>query len=440
MPPVITVLPLGTASAIPSSTRNHSSLAIILPSSDTLLFDVGEGTQHQIHKYRTIKAEKISKIFITHLHGDHLFGLCPLLSSICNGAGGMANEKDDPRLTCAGEGESRPDEADIELYGPKGLREYVRSTLRLTYTHLDSWISIHELLFPQEEDTPNSIGSCYEKEIPGKNFRQDKDGFWRNIFANGEFNVSAGHIKHSIPAIGYVLTEAPLPGKIPKEYSHALSSHKEYFRSQGLPNPMVLLSVLQGTSTRTFPQNIVSEKGIHLPDGSTLMKPPSRPGRKITILGDTYDPSPIAPLAQYSTVLIHEATNAYLPSIDPNTKPTETYETVKERAMSHGHSTPEMAGLFARRINLGEQQMGESEGILILNHFSSRYKDDEADGPDGEAMKIMQAVKKCAETAWWEGVEGSGLMETSTGTISNRKKVVCARDGVKMEVKAMFLL
>ncbi|KAF8418032.1 beta-lactamase-like protein [Tirmania nivea] len=415
MPPAITILPLGTASAVPSKTRNHSSLALLLPSSNTLLFDVGEGTQHQLQKTKHLSPSKISKIFITHLHGDHLFGLCPLLSTLCNGHGGIAEGEEDPRLANTGE-EKRPEKATIEIFGPKGLREYVRHTLRLTYTHLGSWISVHEMLLAHEEETPNTADMCYVKEIPGNNFRQDKRGFWRDIFKNEEFSISAGEIKHSVPSIGYVVTEEPIPGKIPKEYPRIITSYKEYFRAKGIGNPLSLLSALQSGQAI-----ILSERGIHLPDNSILPRPPLRPGRKTTILGDTYDPSPIAPLARNSTVLIHEATNAYLPSVDPNTKFTETYDSVKERAMSRGHSTPEMAGLFARDIHLGVTEDGyEVEGTLILNHFSSRYKDDEADGPEGEAKAIMNAIRYCAENAWCN---------------ETKRRVICARDGVKIEIK-----
>ena len=63
---------LGTASAKPSSTRNHSSLALRLDG-DVWLFDCGEATQHQIMKSSLVKMGKIEKIFITHLHGRSSF-------------------------------------------------------------------------------------------------------------------------------------------------------------------------------------------------------------------------------------------------------------------------------------------------------------------------------------------------------------------------------
>jgi len=63
---------LGTASATPSSTRNHSSLALRLDR-DVWLFDCGEATQHQIMKSSLVKMGKIEKIFITHLHGMNSF-------------------------------------------------------------------------------------------------------------------------------------------------------------------------------------------------------------------------------------------------------------------------------------------------------------------------------------------------------------------------------
>lgn len=87
---------LGTASAQPSSTRNHSSLALRL-AGDVWLFDCGEATQHQLQK-SVLRMGKIKKIFITHTHGDHIFGLVPLISTLANGAGGAVGDVGDPRL------------------------------------------------------------------------------------------------------------------------------------------------------------------------------------------------------------------------------------------------------------------------------------------------------------------------------------------------------
>ncbi|KAI5839981.1 beta-lactamase-like protein [Morchella snyderi] len=422
MPPLITILPLGTASAVPSLTRNHSSLAVILPSSSTLLFDVGEGTQHRIQRF-PLKLNKIEKIFITHLHGDHVFGLCPLLATLMNGAGGTADPDLDLRTY---DTNAPPKKPRIEIYGPKGLREYIRVGLKLTYTHLGDWYVVHELHFPH--DAPSDpTENCYLKEHPsGTNIPQDAQGFWRDFGAwthpahgNVEFTISAAEIKHSVPSVGYVLTESPRPGKIPRDYAARISKHKEALQRSGHENPMKFLGLLQAW-------DCPEDAALELPDGTRLTKPPKARGRRITVLGDTYDPSPITPLAEYSDVLVHEATNAFLPGLDPNTKVAETYETVEALSRSRGHSTPEMAGRFAHAIKLGEaSETGGRDGLLILNHFSSRYKDDDADGPDGAAKKIMVRIGECAMSSWMAATE-----------LSEGLRVVCARDGVPIEVKA----
>ena len=73
---------LGTGAGQPSKARNVSSLALKLLDeiNEVWLFDCGEGTQNRILE-TTIRPRKVSKIFITHLHGDHIFGLPGFLSS-----------------------------------------------------------------------------------------------------------------------------------------------------------------------------------------------------------------------------------------------------------------------------------------------------------------------------------------------------------------------
>ncbi|OSD04524.1 Metallo-hydrolase/oxidoreductase [Trametes coccinea BRFM310] len=369
---------LGSASAQPSSTRNHSSLALRLDG-DVWLFDCGEATQHQIQK-SSVKMGKIQKIFITHTHGDHIFGLLPVLAGRLNGAGGTIDGVDDPRAHAPPE-----DVPPLEIYGPLGTRAYVRHGLTYTHTLLGAPYVVHELRLPtdpQEGDGTALAPHPYER--PGRNFLQSEDGAWRDICRERLVAVSAAPILHSVPCVGYVVNELPVPGKMdPKKYIPELKRTN---------TPMSVMSRLQ------------QGESVTLSDGTVLHGPARKPGRKIVILGDTYDPSPIAHLAEDACLLIHEATNAHLPGIDPNTKDSDTYEIVEERAKSRGHSTPQMAGAFAKKIRARK---------LVLNHFSARYPGN--DDTDEEARKIMGRIRELAESTF--GGE-----------------VICARDLMSFDV------
>lgn len=382
----VSVTFLGTASAQPSTTRNHSSLALRLDG-DVWLFDCGEATQHQVQK-SSVKMSKIQKIFITHTHGDHIFGLLPLLASRLNGAGGMANGADDPRAQ--GAAHSLATEP-IEIYGPYGTRAYVRSGLVYTHTLLGGPYVVHELRFAS--DPPPSADSSTlplnSAELStGRNIVQQADGTWPDIFTSDQFIVSAAPIKHSVPCVGYVILERPVPGKM---------------------NPSLYIPHLKRTR---MPLSVLRQlqqgESVTLPDGTLLEGPQRRPGRKLVILGDTYDPSPIASIAADADILIHEATNAHLPEIDPDTKAADTYEIAHERATSRGHSTPQMAGAFAKRIGARK---------LVLNHFSARYAGD--DDLNETARKIMEAIRDSAQDKF-----------------DTDKEVICARDFMTVDVEA----
>jgi len=181
-------------------------------------------------------------------------------------------------------------------------------------------------------------------------------------------------------------TESPVPGKIdPAKYIPDIKRTK---------TPMSVMSRLQ------------QGESVLLADGLTMLHGPTRkPGRKLVILGDTHDPSPICGLASNADVVIHEATNAYLPGIDMNTKEDDTSESVEERSRSRGHSTPQMAGAFANRIGARR---------LILNHFSARYAGD--DDVDDGAKRVMTAIANLA------GTEFKG-------------DIICARDFMSLDVE-----
>ena len=74
---------LGSSSALPTLSRFPTSQVVNL-NEKLFLIDCGEGTQIQLRKYG-IKAGKINHIFISHLHGDHIFGLPGLISSMALG-------------------------------------------------------------------------------------------------------------------------------------------------------------------------------------------------------------------------------------------------------------------------------------------------------------------------------------------------------------------
>ncbi|KAJ7228503.1 beta-lactamase-like protein [Mycena pura] len=362
---------LGTASAQPSSTRSHSSLALRL-GGDVWLFDCGEGTQRQLQR-SVVKMGRIEKIFITHLHGDHVFGVAPLLAGILNGAGGTADGEEDPREFLD------VNNPVLEIYGPLGTRSYVRSSFTHTYTLLSCPYVVHELRMPGDPKTGDFTNvRRHRAESPSGRNIQQVDGVWKDIFQNDTVSVSAAPIFHSVPCIGYVVNEPTIPGKIdPKKYIPEL-------RRTG--TPMSVMSQLQQGGS------------VELSDGTVLHGPARRPGRKLVILGDTHDPSPIEPLALDADLLVHEATNAHLPDVDDRTKATDTFESIEARTKSRGHSTPQMAGAFAKRIRAKQ---------LVLNHFSSKYAGDDDVNRDSKA--IMDTI--------------GGLAAEVYG-----KEVICARD------------
>ncbi len=151
---------LGTSSGVPTRSRNVSSLAVRLPQrSEVWLFDCGEGTQHQILSSE-IKISQISRIFITHLHGDHIFGLMGLLAS-CGLAGNASR---------------------IDIYGPTGLNDYLQACSRYSQTHFSYPIKVH----------------------------QTRPGV---IYEDDEFRVISGRLEHRVTAYGYRVEEKDRAGR-----------------------------------------------------------------------------------------------------------------------------------------------------------------------------------------------------------------------------------
>lgn len=138
---------LGTSSAQPSTTRNLSGLALRLDG-EVWLFDCGEGTQYQFQKTSSIKLSKVTCIFITHLHGDHVFGLPGLLCSLGGVIGGGGGAAEDGTAVAELDVESLPV---IDIVGPEGLREFIRTSLSRSYSMLSYRLRMHELHWAEPE-------------------------------------------------------------------------------------------------------------------------------------------------------------------------------------------------------------------------------------------------------------------------------------------------
>jgi ribonuclease Z len=160
---------LGTSSGVPTRTRNVSGVALRLPQrAEVWLFDCGEGTQHQFLRSE-LKISQLSRIFVTHMHGDHIFGLMGLLAS-CGLAGNPQR---------------------IDIYGPPDLDEYLKACRRYSQTHFSYPIKVHTVR-------------------PGV------------IYEDDEYRVQCQLLKHRVPAFGYRITEKDRPGQFDVEKAAAL--------------------------------------------------------------------------------------------------------------------------------------------------------------------------------------------------------------------------
>jgi len=146
---------LGCSSAIPTSERNPSG-QVISYHDKLYLIDFGEGTQLQLRKYMN-RIQRLHAVFISHLHGDHFFGLVGLISSIH--LLGRKNE--------------------LHVYGPEGLKEIIQLQLLYTRTEL-----IYELIFHVTNPEISEI-----------------------IFDNDALQVLTIPLEHRIPTHGFLFRE-----------------------------------------------------------------------------------------------------------------------------------------------------------------------------------------------------------------------------------------
>jgi len=233
--PAITVTFLGTGSGVPSLDRNLASVAL-QRQGELFLFDCGEAAQIQ-YRRAGLGFAPLTAIAISHLHGDHVTGLLGLLMS----------------LQMAGRTEA------LELHGPPGLEEFVRTSQRLLRTGFG-----YPLQF-QEHGGPAILRSTEQ------------------------YRLLAAPLDHRLFCLGFRLEEHPRPGRFQIERAREL----------GVPAGPLFGRLQRGESVeleggrRVFPEQVLSTP---------------RPGAVVAYCTDTRPCRGARELGRGADLLIHEGT------------------------------------------------------------------------------------------------------------------------------------
>jgi len=367
---------LGTGGGAPTMHRNASCTALRL-GGQTYLFDVSEGTVRQL-EFTRISPSTITKIFVSHLHGDHLFGVVPTILDIMVGHKTLkSNPQKRARHT-----HNHGERATLEIYGPPGLYNYISMVLALSCSKVNYLnVDVIELVGGREEQGPvisrprqrgrRNIFLSHYPEIDqpmitrkylqqneenvwiidepepitqqslekGAKHPKDKfDGFHRlpndvNLGLGRRLHIKAAELDHlgGVQTFGYTVEEQAPPGNIDVKKAQALGikpSKKYALLKCGLSVPTD-----DGTG-EVRPEQVLT----------TTFRP-----RKFAFLADHRRvPRPMAQLCRNADLLVHEATLSKADGL--------------ERIKIRGHNTAYNAGMFGKKFGCK---------VVALNHFGS---------------------------------------------------------------------
>ena len=240
------------------------------------LIDCGEGAQMQLRRTK-VKFARIKHIFISHLHGDHFFGLIGLISTF--------------RLLGR--------EAEMHIYGPKGIQKIIQLQLRLSASHINYPLYFHELesLEPQ------------------------------TLFEDDKVIVRSFPLSHRVYTNGFHFQEKPGERKLNHPKAVQANIHHSLFSK-----------LKQGF-------DVVNEDGLTIAN-STVTEDPETPFSYAYCSDTEYYPE-VVPHIKGSTALYHEAT-----FLDEHARLAEKTK----------HSTAKEAAVIAKKASVGTLILGHYSG------------------------------------------------------------------------------
>lgn len=241
---------LGSSSALPTSKRSPTA-QVLNVQEHFFLIDCGEGTQIQLRKYK-LKFSKINHIFISHLHGDHFFGLFGLISTF-----GLLN-----RIS------------DLHIYA---------------HPELEKILTCISIQMCQPENSPTGSGQAGENKLPFKiiyhhiNSKQSE-----LVYEDDKLTVETIPLKHKIHTCGFLFREKPKPRNIKKEL---VEIYKIPIKD--------IIKIKQGA-------DFTSEDGKLITNKELTIQPPKP--RSYAFCSDTLYNEDIIPIIKDVDLLYHEAT------------------------------------------------------------------------------------------------------------------------------------
>lgn len=227
---------LGCYSATPRTFTNPTSQVLEI-NNHIFLIDCGEGTQVELRRHK-IKFNRIKHVFISHLHGDHFFGLVGLISTF--------------RLLTR--------EADLHIYGPKGLKEIITLQLKLS----KSWTN-YQLIFHELTSTSSEV-----------------------IFEDDKVEVRTIPLDHRVYTNGFLFKEKEKERKLDMNAVLNANIDVAYYRK-----------LKQGF-------DVVNEEGVIIKNESVTLKGPEP--KSYAFCSDTAYNESVVPIIKDVSVLYHEST------------------------------------------------------------------------------------------------------------------------------------